>query len=491
MEEGKILKKILEVALDAVIQISANGIIKFWNTQAEKTFGWTSDEAIGQIVSDLIIPEKFRQSHIDGMKRYLDTGIASVLNTRIEVPGIRKSGEEFPLELSITPIETVDGLEFSAFVRDITEQKKNKLELKQKKEYLANIIETTPACIKTVSESGELLSMNSAGLNMIEVNNANSAIGESVYKLVTEEYREKFIQFNKNICNGSSESLEFQIVGLKGTKRWMESYGVPLTMEDGSISQLAITHDISERKKTELLLESQKEKLINNTKMAALGEMASGIAHEINNPLTIISGSAMIVRKIIEDKDFDLKVLEKSMCKIENTAQRISKIIDGLKSISRNADNDPMDKVNIKNVISETLTLSQEKFKNEKNKLIVDYDDSDIFVLGRKSQLTQVLLNLLNNSIDALEKSTEKWTKIHVYKKDLNINVAVTDSGSGISEDVLLKLMQPFFTTKAVGKGTGLGLSISKGIIESHKGRFYYDKNCDNTRFVISIPFIN
>ena len=108
-----------------------------------------------------------------------------------------------------------------------------------------------------------------------------------------------------------------------------------------------------------------------------------------------------------------------------------------------------------------------------------------VTVLAREAQLAQVLLNLLNNSFDAVEEITNKWVSIDVIDKDKKFQIRVTDSGAGIPSEILDKVMYPFFTTKEVGKGTGLGLSISKGIVEEHKGRIFIDPSMQNTCFVI------
>ena len=181
----------------------------------------------------------------------------------------------------------------------------------------------------------------------------------------------------------------------------------------------------------------------------------------------------------------------KKMLKIEETVGRIGKIISGLKAISRNAESDPMEKLNLRDVIEDSIVLSKEKFKREDNKLIIDYDERDIYILGRRAQVTQVLINLFNNSIDALEGQDSPWTKLCVRSLPGEVKISILDSGNGIDSEALEKLMLPFFTTKPMGKGTGLGLSISKRIIEDHNGTFNYDQESENTSFTISLPLLD
>ena len=180
--------------------------------------------------------------------------------------------------------------------------------------------------------------------------------------------------------------------------------------------------------------------------------------------------------------------MKKNLEIITQTTNRISKIISGLHSFSRNAVKDPMTKKSLNKIIDETLVLCTEKFKYNGVDLQITADP-DCIVNCRPAQLSQVILNLLNNSFDAVVNDMEKWVKIELLdKKDDGFLVIISDSGKGIPKAIAEKIMQPFFTTKEVGKGTGLGLSISKGIIEDHGGVLSIDAQSANTKFVIKLP---
>jgi PAS domain S-box-containing protein len=252
---------------------------------------------------------------------------------------------------------------------------------------------------------------------------------------------------------------------------------------DGRMVLHGSVRDITDSKQAEATLISQREKLMAAAKMSSLGEMAGGIAHEINNPLAIIIGKITQLKRRLVDQVDDLLV-------IENTAKRISAIIKGLSAFSRNAENDKMEKVLVPILIQDTLELSKERFRfsSIELKLVINKNDYEVYITGRASQLLQVLINLLNNAFDAVEKLEDKWVEIKVSSNNGICTISVTDSGRGIPQDILNKMMTPFFTTKEVGKGTGLGLSISRAIIEEHHGKLYYDTTSPNTRFVIELP---
>lgn len=233
-------------------------------------------------------------------------------------------------------------------------------------------------------------------------------------------------------------------------------------------------------------LEEQRKQAIQSEKLSALGEMASGIAHEINNPLTIISTMAMNLRRPKSTLESDLK-LNESLNKIISTGGRIAKIISGLHAFSRDSFNDPMIPYSIKKIIDNTLELCHERLKSKNIDLkILPFEDLEVDC--REVQIAQVIMNLLNNSVDAIERDDEKWIQIDVQDLGDKAVIIISDSGKKIPNAVAEKIMQPFFTTKEIGKGTGLGLSISKGIIENHRGKFYFDRKAQNTTFVIELP---
>ncbi len=223
--------------------------------------------------------------------------------------------------------------------------------------------------------------------------------------------------------------------------------------------------------------------------MSALGEMAAGMAHEINNPLAIISAYAGVMKsQLIEKKDsIDAPSFIQKFTQIENTIVRIANIITGLRQFSRNADQDPKSNINVKKIIDDTLVFCQERFKNNKIDLRVLVSE-DIDLKARSSQIIQVLLNLLNNAFDAVHEAKGSWIEINVSNNKNTITISVSDSGNKIPMNIQEKMMLPFFSTKEAGKGTGLGLSISQVIAESHGGKLYYETQAPHNRFTLEIP---
>ncbi len=253
---------------------------------------------------------------------------------------------------------------------------------------------------------------------------------------------------------------------------------------------LTTTRDraINLAKKMTRIAEERQIALIQSSKMASLGEMASGIAHEINNPLSIILGKIASLQRNMEKNGVDKETVLASLQRVSNAAERIAKIVNSLRSFSRKSDSDPMAPAELKKIVEDSLELCAEKIKNTGVSLRLPEVIPDVTLRCRQGEITQVLINLISNACDAIEVNEEKWVELSFAIDENNVKFKVTDSGKGIPVELQDRLMEPFFTTKDVGKGTGLGLSISKKIIEDHEGIFLIDNKSPNTQFVFTVP---
>jgi signal transduction histidine kinase len=237
------------------------------------------------------------------------------------------------------------------------------------------------------------------------------------------------------------------------------------------------------------LLDEERARSMQSAKLASLGEMAGGIAHEINNPLAIISSTIIFMKKMIEKKKLSEELLLESIADIEATISRISKIITGLRSVSRNSDNFDENNVKIRDIFDDVLGLCSEKFKNNGVAIHVSLESPlfDNHIKCDRVQLSQVLLNLLGNAFDAIQPLADKWVRIDLEEEQSQHMIRITDSGQGIPAEIAEKIFNPFFTSKEVGKGTGLGLSISKSIMSKHGGSIEIDSTSVNTSFVLRL----
>ncbi len=275
-----------------------------------------------------------------------------------------------------------------------------------------------------------------------------------------------------------------------GSTYWVDSNIIPLKNLDSERFEnfISIRFNITKEKLLELELEHEQAKNIHMGRLAALGEMAGSVAHEINNPLTVIVGNIHISKQLLkrmEDASLRDSIISK-LISVEAHSNRIAKIVKGLREFSHGGDTNSNEDILPHGLMNSVLELCSEKLKNYDIDVRIHADD---FVFQAPLlQLEQVLINLINNAVDAISINEEKWISIDLRESYDFAHITVTDSGNGIPTDICRKMMLPFFTTKPVGKGTGLGLSISKGLIDKLGGEFFYDSNSANTCFKIILP---
>ncbi|MFN9067166.1 MAG: sensor histidine kinase, partial [Bdellovibrionales bacterium] len=223
-----------------------------------------------------------------------------------------------------------------------------------------------------------------------------------------------------------------------------------------------------------------------------LGEMAGNIAHEINNPLAIIGISTQKLKMICLREGKSTEEIDKTLETINQTVHRMSKIVSGMLRVSRESSEESCEDLDLNVLVDETISICMEKIKKNSIDLIWQKSESPVMITGAPIQISQVLLNLISNSIDALESLGEKWIRIELQPSvsDGFVSLIVTDSGDGIAEDLQEKIMKPFYTSKPVGKGTGLGLTISRTLIEVMGGRLIYNPQSKNTQFRVDLPTV-
>lgn len=252
-------------------------------------------------------------------------------------------------------------------------------------------------------------------------------------------------------------------------------------------------------------LERERMRNIHSSRLAELGVMAAGIAHEINNPLTLIRGLAESEQEKYLNYSDKSKSLPDSLERIIGMSDRISMIIRGLRMFAGDAEKTPLRPATVQEILDNTLEICRTRFQNHDIEIKLEIHHPKDQLRCRSVQISQVLLNLLNNSYDALKGVQNPWVKIETSRTDYNgkpcVQFSVQDNGHGISSKDVNRVFDPFFTTKGVGQGTGLGLSISMGIVREHGGHFYlvndHKKNAHqngaqtSTEFIFIIPKID
>jgi PAS domain S-box-containing protein len=277
-----------------------------------------------------------------------------------------------------------------------------------------------------------------------------------------------------------------------GSIYWVMTTIVPFLDANRSPYQyLAVRHDITALKAAQQTIIEQQSKLIAASKFSALGEISASITHEINNPLSVIMGRNEMLQIEISKDDFDKSKLLKLCETIAINAHRIEKIIKSMRTFARDASNDDFEKVLLRDIISEALELTEQRFRDHKIRFEIKISNPEIVVECRRTQIMQILVNLLNNAHDALmdqKDNTDKWARLVVHERENLVEIEVEDNGPGVPPSLQSKIFDPFFSTKDIQFGTGLGLSISRQLAQLHKGELYLDPLCMNTCFYLRIP---
>lgn len=235
-------------------------------------------------------------------------------------------------------------------------------------------------------------------------------------------------------------------------------------------------------------LVTEKVKNINSSRLTAIGEMAAGVAHEVNNPLTILKGYLTKIRSHNLQSEYEKGALIEDISQMNKTLDRIAHVVRSLINIADVKTEKPQEVVSVKSIVNISCGFFHERFKHHKINLMIDLNTTDYQVFGYASQLSQCLVNLISNAFDAARESEKKWVRVSVEHEEDRVKIYVVDSGSGISADRISQVFDPFYTTKLYRKASGLGLSVSKSMAENVGGSLEYVENCLNTTFVLSLP---
>ena len=400
----------------------------------------------------------------------------------------KKNGELYYVYSTIAPLLNLDGTTkgYVALRFEVT----NEIVIKNNYKRTINILNETNSIAKVggwelIVETGEL-NWTDETFNILEVEKTNDSkpvLAQGLELFVDEHKPIVHRAVNEAIKNGTPYQLEVKARTAKGNELWVFTNGRAHYKYGKVVSLSGTIQDIDDKKITELNLLEEKKKSLQSAKLASLGELSAGIAHEINNPLTTLIGNANILKrsKTLNEKE------KLQIERIYSASERIAKITKSLTKFARDSFEDEHQMTCLLNIIDEVVSLTTIKAKKHHCELIVK-DIDDIQIYCNKNEIEQVLINLVNNAVDAVKDLNERWVKLESIIDDKTITLTVTDSGEGIPKDVSDKLFDPFFTTKPDGEGTGLGLSISKGIVENHNGEFYIDHKAVNTKFVIKLP---
>ncbi|HEY2933642.1 MAG TPA: PAS domain S-box protein [Acidobacteriota bacterium] len=512
-ESEERIRSIIETARDAFIALDAEGLVVDWNARAETMFGWSRQEAVGRKLSDLIIPNQYREAHRQGIKHFQATGEGPVLNKTIEITALHREGREFPVELAIWPLRSKGSHTFNAFVRDITERKRAEQEkaalleeLEKERRRLAAIVEEMPAgVIIAEAPSGKIVLGNRRvqeilGHPLLLSERIDSYREYQGFHPDGQPYDPNDYPLARSILRGEvvkNDEIEYR----RADGSWivLSVSSAPLRDAEGAVAAAVVTFsDISVRKRAEIAMRQAKEAAEAAT--LAKSQFLANMSHELRTPLNAIIGFS----ELLEDQTFgslndkQKKYVNNILTSGRYLLQLINDILDLAKVEAGRMELD-LSQFDVVAALNDAQTIVKTLAAKKRIALAVQVDSLLPRITGDQPKFKQVMYNLLSNAIKFTPEGgrvsvtvqlktaeSNEASAIQLRQKDDShaagaaesaIEISVQDSGIGIRAEDQERIFGEFEQVESTyvrqQQGTGLGLALSRKLVEMHGGRIW------------------
>jgi len=362
--------------------------------------------------------------------------------------------------------------EAEARLHEKEDQHQGMLDRLQENEYrLRTIIESEPECVKLQAADGTVLEINPAGLRLVDAERPEDIIGTKIYDVVAQEYKDIYRENMRRVFAGEAVVYEFKSITLKGRVCWMETHAVPLRDARGAVyALLGITRDITEHKWAEEQGRRHQTELARVARLSTMGEMATGLAHELNQPLAAIANFARGCIRRLRSGDVAPADLIEPLEEVCEQAERAGEIMRHVRDFVRKSE-PRMTAVDINLVVRSVVKFTEHEARQLETVVTLQLAPQQPRVWADSIMVEQVICNLVRNAMEAMAESRTLRREIIIRTVALDgdvVEVEVIDTGPGIDGAVIDQVFDQFFTTKP--EGVGMGLSISRSIVESHGG---------------------
>jgi len=488
-EELRLLSDAVKMSKDSIVITDLEGrIIEANDATLEMHRVDNREDLIGRLALELIAPEDHEM-----LTEKIAKGMAEGGPIYVEYHCVTKDGRKLLVDTNVSAMKHRNGepIGYMAVVRDITERKRIEEALRQSEQSYRVLLESTHDSIIVVdAETFKITFGNRRASMMFGFDPVlQDAVGMNLLDFVHPEDREIAIKgFMEDLYQAERRRrYDVRAKTQDGRELWISALGTRIEFQ-GRIAVLLSLRDVTKDKQ----MEEEKRKLENQIqlagRLAAVGELAAGVAHELNNPITAIKGYAQLLTK---KKELD-EPLRKDLETIYRESQRAARITQNLLSFARKHEPEKH-LISLNEVIEKTLELRAHPMKVNNIELVVELTPDLPKTSADFHQMQQVFVNIINNAEQAMIEAHGKGRLVVKTKKMRDmIQISFADDGPGIPEDNIKRIFDPFFTTKEVGKGTGLGLSICYGLVEAHGGRIYArSKLGQGANFVVEIPIVS
>lgn len=530
------VRAVLDASPNAVVEIDAQGIITEWNPRAESTFGWQRSEALGLPLSAMIIPVQYREAHQRGLDHYLKTGEGSVLNRVIELSAMRRDNSEFPVELSISPLTTGGVVTFCGFITDITKRKQSQSKLQTQLRKLDLLRRIT----RGVGERQDLSSIFQLVIDSLEdnlpadftcmcsflpatktliVSNVGKRSAPQALELAMIEQTRIEIEQNglercvqaQLICEPDISALPFPVLQRLAKGGLRSLVVVPLVAEDKLFGALLVARQaldgfdsgeceflrqLSEHvalaahqaqlyttlQQTYDELRQSQHSLLQQERLRALGQMASGVVHDINNAISPI---ALYTESLLEHEADLSERVRSCLITIRRAIDGVASTVNRMREFYRPQESHTaLARIDLNTAAQQVIELTRARWRDQPQargvviELRTELSVRPVCVVGAEHEIRDALTNLIFNAVDAMPEGGLLTLRTQILKSTRHPNtepreraiVEVTDTGIGMNESTRRHCLEPFFTTKGEG-GTGLGLAMVYGMVQRHDAK--------------------
>ena len=470
--DATLLRAVVDTVVDGLILIDTHGAVLMFNPACERLFGYSASEVIGQNVK-ILMPAPYREEH----DRYLDnfhrSGVRKIIGIGREVVGRRKDGTTFPMDLAVGEAKQDGESFFVGIIHDLTERERVERAVREGAARLKAVVDTAVDGVILIDSHGHVLMFNPACERLFQYR-ADDVIGQNVKMLMPEPYRAEHDEYLDNFHR--TQVRKIIGIGREVTGQRRDGSTFPMDLSVGKASQdgeaifVGIIHDLSERKKTE-------EQLVQAQKMEMVGQLSGGIAHDFNNLLTVIVGNSEFLSDQLGPRP-DLRQLADDIC---HAGERGAELTRQLLAFSRRQTLRPVE-IDCNKLLESMHKLLRRAMREDLD-ITLDFDPDIPQAFADTAQLESAILNLALNAQDAMAGGGRltittasasldaQYQRLHPEVRPGDyVLIAITDTGTGMSNDVLERVFEPFFTTKEVGKGSGLGLSMVYGFVKQSNG---------------------
>jgi PAS domain S-box-containing protein len=473
---------IIRTAMDGFWLADMQGHFLEVNESYCDLIGYSRDELLNMSITDVEVIERPEETAKHIQK------ITEVGYDRFETRHRRKDGEVVEVEVSVNYLPT-EGGRMIVFLRDITERKRAEEALRESRETLRKTFESVTDGISVIDLNGVIAETNQRAVEIHGFSSKNELLGKSAFELIAPRDREKIVKnMQKAIKQGTIRDVEYNLLRADGSEFPGElSTSVLKDASGNTVAHVTIARDITQRKRMEEERRQLEQKAQITSRLASVGEMSAGIAHEINNPLTGVIGYA----QLLVDREDVPRDIRRDLAAINEGAQRVAGIVSRLLAFSRQTKPERR-LVDINELIEGTLALRDYHLRVNNIKVVTRLASDLPETVADPGQLQQVFLNLIVNAETEMKLAHDKGKlTVTTEKSDNTIKICFKDNGPGIKPQLMNRIFDPFFTTREVGQGTGLGLSLSYGVVAEHKGKIYAEsKPGKGATFVVELPIV-